>query len=76
MALFKHFRGGLTTLNEQALQNICANLCVDDGPFHIDFVDTDVNLQIKQIDLNNSKNAINAVIIDYNALFTILKVAR
>ena len=54
MALFKPFRGNRTALDAQPLHDGYAYFCVDDGTFHIDYVDADGNLQRKQL---NAKDA-------------------
>ena len=48
MALFKPFRGTRASL-PQELHDGYAYFCTDDGSFHIDYVDSDGNLQRKQI---------------------------
>lgn len=53
MALFKPFRGTRASL-PQELHDGYAYFCTDDGSFHIDYVDSDGNLQRKQI---NAKDA-------------------
>lgn len=49
MALFKPFRGSRALLDMQPLHDGYAYFCIDDGSFHIDFVDADGKLQRKQI---------------------------
>lgn len=49
MALFKPMMGNSSALDSQAKQAGYAWFCVDDGSFHIDYVDADGNLQRKQI---------------------------
>lgn len=49
MALFKPMMGNSSALDLQAKQAGYAWFCVDDGSFHIDYVDSDGNLQRKQI---------------------------
>lgn len=49
MALFKPFMGSRTSLDTQPLHDGYAYFCTDDGSFHIDYVDTEGNLQRKQI---------------------------
>lgn len=49
MALFKPFRGSRTSLDAQEKHDGYAYFCVDDGSFHIDYLDTEGNLQRKQI---------------------------
>ena len=49
MALFKPMMGNSSALDSQAKQAGYAWFCVDDGSFHIDYVDTDGNLQRKPI---------------------------
>jgi hypothetical protein len=49
MALFKPFRGSRASLDAHEKHDGYAYFCVDDGSFHIDYVDTDNNLQRKQI---------------------------
>lgn len=55
MALFKPFRGSRTSLDAQPLHDGYAYFCTDDGSFHIDYLDTDGNLQRKQINANNAE---------------------
>ena len=54
MALFKPFRGSRASLDMQPLHDGYAYFCIDDGTFHIDYVDVDGNLQRKQL---NAKEA-------------------
>ena len=54
MALFKPFRGSRAALDTQPLHDGYAYFCTDDGSFHIDYVDSEGNLQRKQI---NAKDA-------------------
>lgn len=49
MALFKPMMGNSSVLDLQEKQAGYAWFCVDDGSFHIDYVDADGNLQRKQI---------------------------
>lgn len=49
MALFKPFRGNRTSLDTQELHDGYAYFCIDDGTFHIDYLDREGNLQRKQI---------------------------
>ena len=49
MALFKPFKGNRASLDAQPLHDGYAYFCVDDGSFHIDYVDTSGNLKRKQI---------------------------
>ena len=49
MALFKPMMGNSSALDAQAKQPGYAWFCVDDGSFHIDYVDSDGKLQRKQI---------------------------
>lgn len=49
MALFKPFRGSRAALEAQEKHDGYAYFCTDDGTFHIDYVDSDGNLQRKQI---------------------------
>ena len=49
MALFKAFRGSRASLDAVGKHDGYAYFCTDDGSFHIDFVDSDGNLQRKQI---------------------------
>lgn len=49
MALFKPFRGNRRSLDTQEKHDGYAYFCTDDGSFHIDYVDSDGNLQRKQI---------------------------
>ena len=54
MALFKPMMGNSSVLALQKKQAGYAWFCVDDGSFHIDYVDADGNLQRKQL---NAKEA-------------------
>lgn len=54
MSLFKPFRGNRADLDAQAKHDGYAYFCVDDGTFHIDYLDDKGNLQRKQI---NAKEA-------------------
>ena len=54
MAIFKPFRGNRSALDAQPLHDGYAYFCIDDGTFHIDYVDADGNLQRKQL---NAKDA-------------------
>lgn len=49
MALFKQFRGSRASLDSVEKHDGHAYFCTDDGSFHIDYVDSDGNLQRKQI---------------------------
>ena len=49
MALFKPMMGNSSVLDLQEKQAGYAWFCVDDGSFHIDYVDSEGNLQRKQI---------------------------
>lgn len=49
MALFKPMMGNSSVLDSQVKQAGYAWFCTDDGSFHIDYVDSDGNLQRKQI---------------------------
>jgi hypothetical protein len=49
MALFKPMMGNSSALATQTKQAGYAWFCVDDGSFHIDYVDAEGNLQRKQI---------------------------
>ena len=49
MALFKPMMGNSSALVSQAKQAGYAWFCVDDGSFHIDYIDAEGNLQRKQI---------------------------
>ena len=49
MALFKPMMGNSSVLDLQEKQAGYAWFCIDDGSFHIDYVDADGNLQRKQI---------------------------
>ena len=55
MALFKPFRGTRATLDSQELHDGYAYFCTDDGSFHIDYVDSDGNLQRKQINAEEAE---------------------
>lgn len=58
MALFKPFRGTRTSLDAQELHDGYAYFCIDDGSFHIDYVDSDGNLQRKQINAKKAEKLI------------------
>ena len=49
MALWKPMMGNSSALESQTKQAGYAWFCVDDGSFHIDYVDAEGNLQRKQI---------------------------
>lgn len=49
MALFKPMMGNSSTLDSQAKQAGYVWFCVDDGSFHIDYVDANGDIQRKQI---------------------------
>lgn len=49
MALWKPFRGSREALDTQALHDGYVYFCTNDGSLHFDYVDTDGNLQRKQI---------------------------
>ena len=65
MALFKPMMGNSSALDAQTKKPGYAWFCVDDGSFHIDYVDADGNLQRKQIN--------DAMIMRLEALETIIK---
>ena len=48
MALFKPMMGNSSALDSQTKQAGYAWFCIDDGSFHIDYVDAEGNLQRKQ----------------------------
>ena len=58
MALFKQLRGTRASLNKQALHDGYAYFCVDDGSFHIDYADTNGDLQRKQINAKQAEGLI------------------
>lgn len=66
MALFKPFRGSRASLDAHDKHDGYAYFCVDDGTFHIDYLDVDGNLQRKQI---NAKQA--EELIGYNIATTL-----
>jgi hypothetical protein len=49
MALFKPFRGNSSALYAQELHDGYAYFCIDDGSFHIDYLDSEGNLRRKRI---------------------------
>lgn len=49
MALFKPMMGNSSALDAQTKQAGYAWFCIDDGSFHIDYVDANGDLQRKQI---------------------------
>lgn len=67
MALWKPFRGSRASLNSQSKHDGYAYFCVDDGTFHIDYIDAEGNLQRKQINesyinlLLNIDNQVQAI---------------
>lgn len=73
MALFRPFRGNRTTLDAQELRDGYAYFCTDDGSFHIDYVDTNGDLQRKQINSNKAENVMNAVAVDAAELNAMLE---
>ena len=60
MALFKAFRGMRESLDEQELHDGHAYFCTDDGTFHIDYVDSEGNLQRKQINADTITGSISS----------------
>ena len=64
MALFKPFRGTRATLETLEKHDGYAYFCVDDGSFHIDYVDDDGNLQRKQINAKEAESLIGVDISD------------
>ena len=61
MALFKPMMGNRTSLDSQAKQAGYAWFCTDDGTFHIDQVDSEGNLQRKQINETFIKQLLNMI---------------
>lgn len=59
MALFKALMGNRTSLDALEKHEGYAYFCTDDGTFHIDYVDTNGNLQRKQINENFIKQLLN-----------------
>lgn len=59
MALFKPLMGNRTSLDVLEKHAGYAYFCTDDGTFHIDYVDSDGNLQRKQINENFIKQLLN-----------------
>lgn len=55
MALFKPFKGNRASLRTQPLHEGYAYFCVDDGSFHIDYVDDNGDLQRKQLNAKDAK---------------------
>lgn len=55
MALFKPFRGSRASLDAHDKHDGYAYFCVDDGTFHIDYLDADGNLQRKQISAKDAE---------------------
>lgn len=58
MALFKPMMGNRTALDSQPKQAGYAWFCTDDGTFHIDYIDSEGNVQRKQIQSVTSKSTI------------------
>lgn len=56
MALFKPMMGNRAALDSQPKQAGHAWFCVDDGTFHIDYIDADGNLQRQQIQSVSAKS--------------------
>ena len=59
MALFRAFRGSRASLDAVEKHDGYAYFCTDDGSFHIDFVDSDGNLQRKQINASEAEKQEN-----------------
>lgn len=87
MALFKPFRGNRATLDAQPLHDGYAYFCIDDGSFHIDFINADGNLQRKQItakeaekilgyDITNTLNPSDTEIANSKAIFDALEALK
>lgn len=55
MALWKPLKGSRTALDAVAKHDGYIYFCTDDGTLHFDFVDTDGNLQRKQINANQAE---------------------
>ena len=60
MALFKPFRGNRASLNSVEMHDGYAYFCIDDGTFHIDVVDSNGNLQRKQINAKDAESIMGA----------------
>ena len=58
MALFKPFMGSRASLDTLEKHAGYAYFCTDDGSFHIDYVDSDGNLQRKQISTKEAEKLI------------------
>lgn len=84
MALFKPLKGTRSALDSQPLHDGYAYFCVDDGTFHIDYVDSTGTLRRKQLnaaeaekltgfDINTVMNNSDAEIPTSKAVFTVLE---
>lgn len=58
MSLFKPFRGNRASLDSVEKHDGYAYFCTDDGSFHIDYVDSNGDLQRKQINADEAKKII------------------
>lgn len=58
MALFKPYMGNRTSLDAVEKHAGHVYLCVDDGSFHLDYVDSDGNLQRKQINADEANKLV------------------
>ena len=56
MALWKPFRGNRTTLDSVEKHDGYVYFCVDDGSLFFDYLDSDGNLQRKQINAKEAEN--------------------
>lgn len=87
MALFKPFRGNRATLDAQSLHDGYAYFCIDDGSFHIDYINVDGDLQRKQLtareaekilgyDITNTLNPSDTEIASSKAIFDALEALK
>ena len=67
MALFKPFMGNRSSLNSVEKHAGYVYFCVDDGSFHLDFLDNNGNVQRKQINANEANK-----LVGYNIASTLI----
>lgn len=87
MALFKPFMGNRASLDSVAKHAGYVYLCVDDGSFHLDFLDAEGNVQRRQInadeanklvgyDISTSLNATDTQIPTSQAVLTAIEASK
>ena len=73
MALWKPFRGNRADLDFVEKYDGYAYFCIDDGSLFFDYIDSDKNLQRKQINASTAENVVNSTAVDTTALNTMLE---